>query len=235
MMYDTSYKCNRLLPICLDGSGVQSRRMRHDEKIINNLRALIHRHGTTESALSKKAGLGHTAARDIISGKSSNPTARTLRKLAEAVGEDITALTGEATAHETGFAENQVEPWRGSDATDLKREDVLSTFARRLSQPEIFSANSAVPLLGILPGDLIVADMGARALTGDSVIVTIADLETGAAETMVMRYHPPFVLSGNPLANNPVFRLDQSGAVAIMGVVAAIVRDEASRRRRETT
>lgn len=202
--------------------------------IASNLKQLIELHGTTESALSRKAGLGHTAARDIILGKSRNPTERTLRKLAHALGEDLSAIiNGNPRTEQIGFSESSVEPWRGSDASDLRPSKILDVFGVGLTQPEIFSAKTSIPFLGIMPGDILVVDTGRVAQAGDSVLVTVADLETGAAETLVRRYHPPYVLSGNPSDKRPVLRIDQTGSVVIMGVVTAIIRDEQSRRRTE--
>lgn len=54
--------------------------------------------GSNPSALAKKAGLNHTAVRDILSGKSKSPRADTLDKLAAALGTSTAKLLGERTS-----------------------------------------------------------------------------------------------------------------------------------------
>lgn len=199
--------------------------------IATNLQAIIEARGTNASALAKAAGLPHTAASDIIKGKSRNPTMRVLTRLADALGVTVTEITGlPALPQAPGFSEPSVTPWTGSPDLNLTPEIVLRAFGPGLKQPEVFRSSAARPGLGIQAGDILVADLAGRAEPGDTVLATVADLETGSAETQVRQYQPPFVLALDPTAKDPVLRIDLTGAVAIMGVVTAIVRDTTTRK-----
>lgn len=60
----------------------------------DNLRALINASGRSARAISLGAGLGATAIKDILSGKSRDPGAGTLASIAQELGVDVSALLG---------------------------------------------------------------------------------------------------------------------------------------------
>lgn len=61
--------------------------------IARNLERLMEDRNLNPSAWAKKAGLGHTAVRDITQGKVKNPTYSTLVRLAEAASVDVRLIT----------------------------------------------------------------------------------------------------------------------------------------------
>jgi len=61
--------------------------------IVSNIRSLIDEVGSNPSRLAKRAKLGHTSIRDILSGQSGSPRYETLLKIAKAAGVDIRRIT----------------------------------------------------------------------------------------------------------------------------------------------
>ena len=66
--------------------------------IQDTLRALMEPRGFNQKSLAVAAGLNETAVRDILKGKSKNPTGRTLNALAGALGVDVADLMGAGAA-----------------------------------------------------------------------------------------------------------------------------------------
>lgn len=70
--------------------------MRKDELtalIVANLESLMEEKGLNPSGWAKSAGLNHTAVRDIVRGKATNPAYFTIKALADAAGVDERRLT----------------------------------------------------------------------------------------------------------------------------------------------
>tara|TARA_R100001086_G_scaffold247542_1_gene182052 strand:+ start:322 stop:747 length:426 start_codon:yes stop_codon:yes gene_type:complete len=63
------------------------------QQLADNLQAVMDAKKLNASAWAKDSGLGHTAVRDIILGKTKNPTYRTLLALAKTAGVDIREIT----------------------------------------------------------------------------------------------------------------------------------------------
>lgn len=202
------------------------------ERIRKNLAALIAERGTTEAALSKKATLGHTGVRDILTGKSQNPTHRTLTKIAAALEVDVGQITGEAVAtvplrnmaDVAGLAEGAVPyeftaraPKSGSNQGLLQ-----AIFGGDLSNPATYRVTSHQPAFGYLAGDILVADLSRLPLTGEVCLVTIADDDTAAAATEIMRYLPPHLLPGDPSRPDQIRRVDAPGVIVRHPVVGML-------------
>ena len=78
---------------------------------VERLQRLMELHGETNAGLAKKAGLGVTAVRDIIEGKSRNPRIETAVKLSNALGVSIDELTGPSEVRAQGKAQkNAITP-----------------------------------------------------------------------------------------------------------------------------
>lgn len=204
--------------------------------MILNIRKLRLERKMTLEQLAAKAGISRSLLNEFELG-TKRPNTKRLQQIADALGVgmvdlfDTSAGVVAAGQAANGFHEPQVEPWRGSNANRAAPAAILSAFGGGLGDPALFTSRAGVAALGVLAGDILVVDLAMRATQGDTVLVTVADLDTGAAETLLRRYVPPFVLSGDPDDPRANLRLDQTGAVAVMGVVTAIIRDELTRRR----
>ncbi|MBO6511534.1 MAG: helix-turn-helix transcriptional regulator, partial [Roseibium sp.] len=66
--------------------------------IQRRIRSRIKELGTNPKAVATRAGLGSTAIRDILDGRSKSPRENTLRKIAKALNCDTAYLTGESDA-----------------------------------------------------------------------------------------------------------------------------------------
>lgn len=202
--------------------------------ILANIDRLSAEKNISDRSLSLAAGMSSSGIRNWrrrleTEGERAGVNAESLLRVAQALGVSVQDILGregsEATRGGTGFSEPQVEPWSSAPDTTLTADLVLRVFGEGLRRPAVFISRAAQTGLGISAGDILVADLDRRAEAGDTVLVTLADLHSGQAETLVRQYQPPFVISLDAGAARPVLRIDLTGAVAIMGVVTAIVRD----------
>ena len=92
-----------------------------------------------------------------------------------------------------------------------------SYLAPNVRQRLTWRTSSPALWLGILAGDLLVIDMHAAPKTGETVLAAILDGDT--TQTRLMRYVPPFLISGDP-AEAPI----PSGDFRIQGPVVGIAR-----------
>lgn len=70
--------------------------------------------------------------------------------------------------------------------------------------------------LGVFPGDLVIIDAHGQPETGQIVLANIAD-DYGHAQTRVMRYAPPFLVSGNPVEPPvPIHHARVQGAIVAL-------------------
>jgi hypothetical protein len=81
------------------------------------------------------------------------------------------------------------------------------------------------PSLGLMPGDGLVVSSGATPEPGAIVVATVADTQTGEANTVVRRLAPPYLASGAPADPQPLMNMNAPfTSVAILGVVIALWR-----------
>lgn len=206
------------------------------EKIRENISALMQDKGTNESALAKRAMLGHTAVRDILSGKSNNPTQGTLAKIAAALEVEVAALTGQPVtmlhirgrSETLGLSESAV-PYsfrphvvaQGSNQNPLN-----SIFGSDLANPATYRVSTHQISFGYLPGDILVADISRLPSTGDICLVTVFDDSNATSTTHLRRYLPPFLAAGDPADANQLLRVDSPGVTVrhpIVGMIRGIV------------
>lgn len=98
--------------------------------LIERLRAEIDRQGTNPAAVSKGAGLNHTAVRDILSGKSKSPKVETIEKIARILrvstgyllhGDDLDQHTNNRIANIRLVGEVQAGVWK--EAVEFEADD----------------------------------------------------------------------------------------------------------------
>lgn len=110
--------------------------MESSSVIAQNLERLLGEKNTTARALAERAGLGHTAARDIIIGKTKSPTMRVLRKLADCLGVPVSEITGLGVAQDRVLtpAEHEILRLTGL-LSDAHRQQLLGYAAALAAEP----------------------------------------------------------------------------------------------------
>lgn len=85
----------------------------------------------------------------------------------------------------------------------------------------------ALELAGILPGDVIEFDFGARPRAGEPVVAQLYDDEAGTARTVLRLFHPPYLMVhtlDETVSTTPI-QIDASGTkVQIRGAFFRLVR-----------
>jgi hypothetical protein len=84
-----------------------------------------------------------------------------------------------------------------------------------------YIATQPIPIFLLDGGDLLIIDLSRRAATGDLVLYTHADPDTGMASTHVARFYDDRLITGSALAE--VSTVDTERDV-IMGVIVAVIR-----------
>lgn len=148
---------------------------------------------------------------------------RTLDRIAQYSGIPVLRLPGEATG--AGYQEPDAIPIENSEkATGWIVNAVDAARAGRNNVTAFEMRGWALDLSGILPGDILVFDLQARARPDDVVLVEAMDFATGKAETLVRLYKPPFVLAHSAkLGMQKPMTVDED-RVSIRGVMIAAIR-----------
>lgn len=186
------------------------------EQIRETLRRWLAASEHTEQSAAKAAGLGPTALRDILSGKSQNPTARVLIALARVLGGDPRELLDD---ERSGFAE-EPRPYAaaGEDATARAAREI----ARDMAQPHFWSVEEDMPEIGLCKGDVAVVEHRAvDPRDGDLVLVQLADEYSNARRTFRL-YFPPLLLGGRRM--RPQDMRTNRTSFNILGPVVGVVR-----------
>ena len=113
-----------------------------------------------------------------------------------------------------------------SDASTLPSQSGLDSAIKFVSpnaeHPSPFVANKDLPSFGMMRGDLVVVDIGARAEPGDLVMTSQKDPSTGAPATMIMRWIDPWLV---PEAGGPPIDLAHANPeIAVIGPVRGTLR-----------
>lgn len=93
-----------------------------------------------------------------------------------------------------------------------------------LSHPVVYRVRQSAPAAGVLPGDLLVVQLGMTAAPGDLVITTIADTARDVQTTLIRRYWPPLIV---PLSTDdpfPALPAEGDQSVAILATVKGTAR-----------
>ncbi len=193
------------------------------DPIPRNLGRMIRDAGTNPSAVARRAGLNHTAARDILTGKVRNPTTRVLAKLADALGVSLSQLTGDAPPH-GGFAEpGDAFETAGAAHSVETPTGFLAAVAPNARNPACFRLSQSLSGFALLKGDLLVLDLARTAQTGEIVLATVVDQDTGEAATITRRYLPPYLVAGDP-ADLEQTMLADGNRVSVLAPVDTVVR-----------
>ncbi|WP_428516319.1 helix-turn-helix transcriptional regulator [Roseovarius sp.] len=169
----------------------------------------------TQAALADAIGVSRGFVSEIASGKK-EPSLTTLRKIAETLGVPLSEIYTDDT-DQRGFAEQatRFEPRSDSEVAML---DLFRGMGKRV---ELYEVNSPAPLLYLNKGDRIAVDIGEIAQPGDTVIASEID-DSGTGHSFVARWLDPWIEPGDT-SRRPE-RMDDSGRLAVMGVVKGAIR-----------
>lgn len=215
--------------------------MNAETNLARRLKRLMDAQGTNPAALSRKAGLNHTFIRDILKGHTRSPKVENMQKLAGALNitvqdlvEDSDLLLAESAqpvppgGKKPGFSETQLDPWAPPEISahrELQPRAMLVDLAPDARHPTALRLREAVFGFALLAGDVVVVDLNARAEPGNIVVVNSAT-DSGDAVTLIRRFHPPYLISGDPQDTTAL--LADGARHAIMGPVVASFRQSKS-------
>lgn len=186
------------------------------EQIRHTLRLWLDASEHTEQSAAKAAGLGPTALRDILSGKSQNPTARVLNALARVFNRD----PGELLSDDRGAFAEEPRPFvaAGQDAAARAAREI----ARDMAQPHFWTVEEDMPEIGLRKGDVVVVEHRATVpQSGDLVLVQIVDENSNARRTFRL-YFPPLLFGGRSMT--PEDMRSNRTSCNIVGPVIGVVR-----------
>lgn len=164
----------------------------------------------SQTALAKRTGVSQGRIREIEEGMTAAPRVDTLRKLADGLGIAFDELASGAPAGMLSEAEAQ--PF---DAAPVK--GLLFQLAPNARHPVPYRVARDLPGFGLMAGDMLVVELQGTPAQGSLVVATLADPDTGAAETVIRRYLPPVLVSADAAQVHPL----DGGSVAVLGQVLA--------------
>jgi len=145
--------------------------------------------------------------------------ARTLSKLEEHSGIPFSSA-GEQSGVGVGrgFREETV-PYDAKGADPSLSAALKALISGRREATSLTVRTRSLEGLGILPGDIVVVDLGARAEPGNTVCAEVYDVRRGTTETVLRVYEPPFLFAASfdETLRQPLF-VDNNN-VTIKGVV----------------
>lgn len=196
--------------------------MERHEKIARNLARLIEERGRNPSSLAKSVGLNHTAARDIISGKSRNPTDRTLFLLAKGLGVHITELSdeapGEVLHEEIGVVLGGVEKLTHGNQT----RDTIHYLAPTVRDPQLYIVLREAPGFTYKTGSFLIIDPHAPpSRLGDYVVISKFVNRNPIPHSALGRFYPPYIVPSDPAVFGVAFTNGDDETPVTEGTIVA--------------
>lgn len=118
-----------------------------------------------------------------------------------------------------GFDEPGLAPWTPKDPKAA--EAIVSLLAPTAQHPAAYKIGKAIAQLFFRAGDILIVDLNAPAVIGDTAIAQKVDEDTGTAETLIGRFLPPYIVPADPTESET--RID--GTVSIVGPVVSSFRE----------
>lgn len=191
------------------------------------LAPILSQKGMTQSALADQIGVKKGFMSEIISGKKS-PSFETLIAIAGALGVSIGELFGEAPKIEpqnSGFHEGQAVPyaWRPTaESHDTSSE--IAALKHGIRRPETYKVTAPVPWLAMLPGDILIVDLGKSPKNGEIILVGLSDQNGFNTRTVLARFREGLALMPDAMTQEPVLTLGTDPRAAWRATVRSIIR-----------
>lgn len=188
---------------------------------------LLARTGDTPTSLARKSGIAQTTLTRFLGdadGDGPMLTLRTISKIAHATGSSPEGFEAPAPdLRQTGFAENDGEPIRAPDAMPSDLREAISALTRGQSAADPWTIKThALVHAGLLPGDIVIVDLGLTARPGDVVCAQHYSWAQGSAETIFRIYEPPYLVaaSSDPELRRPLVVDDERVIIKGVGSVS---------------
>ncbi len=163
------------------------------------------------SRLADALNVSRSYVSDLANGKKPG-SIDVMRRIAELTGIPAADLLDTATPGGLSDEATRYEP------APIKPGNSLDAYlAPNIRHRATFRVNKSAPWLGIHAGDVLVIDMRNAPRLGDVVLASV--LTGNDAETRVLRYLPPHLVSGDP-SESPI----PEAAARVQGPVVALAR-----------
>lgn len=187
----------------LDSSRMHANIREHAD-LASRLRAALDATDMGTVELARRIGASDSYVRDILNGRSKQPGAARMRRIAGELGVSVDWLlgAGDPAAPEaavSGFAEeSQASEWLppprapGDNRPELL--DVLRGLLPPDARPAYLKANVTLPGIAVLAGDLVIIEMKRPPERGEIVAVQRVDEATASAVTVFRRWLDPWLV-----------------------------------------
>jgi len=183
----------------------------------------------SQAELANRIGVSRGFVSEMISGKK-RPSTDTLQSIAVALDVSISELYEERGTfiYDSGPDSGQIGFSEAKPAEFTGRKNLLSETATSLISPDIrhqthYIATKSLSCFAIQVGDILVIELQHNANTGDLVVATIADPETGTSKTVVRRLYGT-ILASNNNEEPPIDINENSQSAAILGTIEGLIR-----------
>lgn len=184
--------------------------------LAENVKRLRRMKKLSQHSLAERAGVSQQLISQIE--RDVNGSTKDLPAIATVLGVNVDELDPRfSSSAPTGFSEPDVEPWV---APNHVQRDILRVIAPDAKTPTGYRLLKHYEGLSFQKGDVLIVDLNSAASNGDTVLVNVADVETGSAETVLGRLFHPWLFSN--LTADPV-ALDNT--TAVMGKVVGSFRE----------
>jgi len=184
----------------------------------NHIAELLRGGGRSQKWLADETGFNPSYISLLISGQKS-PSPDAMERIALAFGRalgDVFEVEGFA-----GFDESQAEPFQpGPRADPVSR--AIDALKSGLRKAQVWRSRVQDAGLSIQVGDLLVLETQPPFADG-TVLVTVADPDTGDAHTELRRLHGRHLIASSPQASQPVLDAQTDQSTGILGRVSHVL------------
>lgn len=188
------------------------------------LRAIARHLNLSPSDLALKSGLAASTLTRYLNDRSSTIgiSQRTLDAVAAYAGIAVNVMPGQRRAA-GGMAEPDAVPYDTDDQPKplwLQRAIADMRAETNALDPWVMKG-WGLDMVGVMPGDVLMIDMNARPRAGDIVCAQIVDWATGAAETVIRRFDPPYLTAHSAKLGPLKPELIDDDRVSVRGIAIA--------------